>query len=299
MRQACLDFSDEFESIHLPITGDSKSSLGRFRFSLSLSKNLFRGFLLGFQEGVIMSALPPLFKNVPKNYEAQFYSNYEWCLNPLLTLKEILARLRDEIWHYESLRLDWQRQECKLNISLLACAISFDIQDYLAWHPWTLATVGKEFPLLGTVLRPVLSLLNLPHILQRQLWDHSLVAWVKRWDQCLDKICEILIDDAEPTDEQWNHLKVTLIDALDYAKIPKHLLKRRMRIPEGYRDQDMAHQDALKLVKQFLDFQPEFERNGEICIIGVRTAGAFFAPIAKAYLVPERKPLLSLQNNML
>jgi len=225
--------------------------------------------------------------------EAQFYSNYEWCLNPLLSLREVMERLCEELGRYEYLQEDWQRQECKVNLYMLICSMAFDIEDYLAWRPWILSTLGQGHPHLTSALKPALALINLPRLLQSHLGDRAVVAWAKGWGCCVDRVCEALIDESELTAEHWKGLSAALLDALDCRKLPRHVLMRRVRIPEGYRDQDMAHQDALSLILKFLDSKPDFEKNGEICVIGVRTAGAFFAPLVKACLAARGFPCVT------
>ena len=50
--------------------------------------------------------------------EAQFYSTYSWCLNPLLSLRDLFRRLGEELNRYEDLKISWQREECKINVYL-------------------------------------------------------------------------------------------------------------------------------------------------------------------------------------
>lgn len=232
-----------------------------------------------------MSVLPHPCK-IQHLSEAQFYNKYAWCLNPLLTLQENLDRLREELIRYEHLNMDWQRHECIVNLHLFACSIMFGIEDYFAWQPWTFSAFDNAFPRLSMAVQPGISLINFSRLLQSQLGDRAVAAWTyDHWRHCVDRICEALIGESEPTAEQWTQLRETLLQAMDSAKLPKRISQRVLRIPEGYRDQDMAHQDAQSLIKKFLQAHPDFEQEGEICVIGVRTAGAFFAPVVKAYLV--------------
>src|SRR5437870_13608181 len=64
-----------------------------------------------------------------------------------------------------------------------------------------------------------------------------------------------------------------------------------MRLPEGFRCQDLTHHDVFALVRRFVASQQD--RTKEVVIIGVRTAGAYFAPLVKASLSTLGWPLVS------
>jgi hypothetical protein len=58
--------------------------------------------------------------------------------------------------------------------------------------------------------------------------------------------------------------------------------ERRMRIPEGFRCQDLAHQDVLWLAQRFVESGRG--RAAPLVVIGARTAGAYFGPLVRAAL---------------
>src|SRR5438093_4391224 len=62
------------------------------------------------------------------NAEAQFYSRYEWCLNPILSVRELIRRFNEEVVAYRTAE-GWQREECKINLYLFACAIACAVDD--------------------------------------------------------------------------------------------------------------------------------------------------------------------------
>src|SRR5260221_4083689 len=78
--------------------------------------------------------------------ENEFYSLYEWCLNPLLTLRELFLRLHEEFARHGSLRVGWQREESIINIYLFACAIGCTVDDFLAEPRWRLKALINYFP---------------------------------------------------------------------------------------------------------------------------------------------------------
>src|SRR5437773_12172747 len=63
--------------------------------------------------------------------EKQFYSRYSWCLNPILSIEELLQGLREGVDQYPPLT-GWEREESQSNIYLLACGITCTLDDYLA-----------------------------------------------------------------------------------------------------------------------------------------------------------------------
>src|SRR5207249_11431367 len=103
--------------------------------------------------------------------EADFYALYDWCLNPILSLGELLQRLGDELDRYESLRVHWQREESKINVYLFVCAIACTVDDYLAERPWDFAPLFNHFPRLRWALGAAQWLLNIPCLLRSAVRD--------------------------------------------------------------------------------------------------------------------------------
>ncbi len=55
--------------------------------------------------------------------EEQFYSLYDWCINPALSLNDLFQRLREQIDQFKIFRPKWQQTEWKINLYLFVCAI--------------------------------------------------------------------------------------------------------------------------------------------------------------------------------
>src|SRR4029453_12869287 len=55
--------------------------------------------------------------------ERRFYSLYAWCLNPILSVRDLLDRLGEELGRIELWDVLWQREESLINAYLLACAV--------------------------------------------------------------------------------------------------------------------------------------------------------------------------------
>jgi hydroxymethylpyrimidine pyrophosphatase-like HAD family hydrolase len=222
--------------------------------------------------------------------EADFYAPYDWCLNPILSLGELFQRLGEELGRYESLRVDWQREECKINLYLFVCAIACTVDDYLAWRPWDLAPVSNHFPRLRWAVGTAQWLLNLPYVLRSAVRDRSVRQWRRRWDPCVDRACDMLLSGSDADAGRWTDLRRT-VTAVANISLPERLLRQRMRLPEGFRCQDLTHHDVFALVRRFVASQQD--RTKAVVVIGVRTAGAYFAPLVKASLSTLGWPLVS------
>ena len=213
--------------------------------------------------------------------EDSFYARYEWCLNPLLTLEDQLSRLGDELEYAASLPSDWRREECAINVYLLACGIACTVDDYLIRRAWDLAFIAERFPQLRVAIPTLRWLLSLPHATRKCIRDHPVRLWRAHLARCVDLACEMLVTGGAPDQDRWNQLQSIYV-AFRRTKLPRAVLQRRLRIPEGFRCQDLSHHDVLALARRFAERHSD--RRGALVIIGVRTAGAYFAPLAKAYL---------------
>ena len=220
--------------------------------------------------------------------EERFYSSYSWCLNPVLSLRELLHRLREELSRFERLQAGWQREESRINVYLFICAIACTVDDYLAWHPWDLSRIGAHFPRLRRVATLAEWLLNLPHSLRSLVRDRRILHWRRSWDRCVDEICGVLARQELPEGsshrdvEAWASLAMT-VQSLAGAGLPARLLERRMRLPEAFRCQDLTHHDVFSLGQRFVASRQKSKKR-VVVVLGVRTAGAYFAPLIKAYL---------------
>jgi hydroxymethylpyrimidine pyrophosphatase-like HAD family hydrolase len=193
-------------------------------------------------------------------------------------------RTEEELRRYESLGPDWQREESRINLYLLLCAISCTLDDYLAYRPRRLKSIGLAFPRLRSLALTADALINIPYTL-RTFRDRRLAAsWRPEVNRCVDRICEVLVSGGEPGEELWVRFAGDL-QTLSAVRLPEVLLRWRMRIPEGYRCQDMAHHDVLAMARRFA--RSEAAKYGPVLIVGPRTAGAYFAPLVQACLRAE------------
>jgi hydroxymethylpyrimidine pyrophosphatase-like HAD family hydrolase/hypoxanthine phosphoribosyltransferase len=225
---------------------------------------------------------PELYHPSPQHIgEKEFYSSYEWCLNPILSLRELLQRLREELNRCNSLQVEWQQRENVVNLYLFACAISCTVDDYLAWRPWVLSPISERYPKLRWIVPFVQWIVNAPHASRSSLSHRPVVPWKRQWDLYVDEICKILASEQKLSNTLLSKLQEEL-ESLIVANLPEELLKRRMKINEGFRCQDLTHHDILAMVRRFVATNPDSERRH--VVIAPRTAGAYFAPLVTAYL---------------
>src|SRR5258706_16392324 len=73
--------------------------------------------------------VPPHQEMLPA--EADFYADYDWCLDPHLTIGEATDRLRGEIGRLDVAPDGWQFGEVASNVFLLSCALLNGLDEYL------------------------------------------------------------------------------------------------------------------------------------------------------------------------
>ena len=201
--------------------------------------------------------------------EDRFYARYAWCLNPMLSLRDLLQHLGEEIESYQADgEAGWQGEERRINLYLFACAIACTFDDHsprvrAAWRRWRSGFRRPGWPCNSG-----------------KAWTASprAAAWRRDWTECVDAACELLLDGGK---EGFCAAARRLLAAAPGA-LGEAALGQRMRIPEAFRCQDLTHQDVCRMVDLCLPALAQKDR--PIRIIGPRTAGAYFAPLAAARL---------------
>jgi hydroxymethylpyrimidine pyrophosphatase-like HAD family hydrolase/adenine/guanine phosphoribosyltransferase-like PRPP-binding protein len=212
--------------------------------------------------------------------EDRFYSRYDWCLNPILSIEQLLDRFQEEVDAFPGLE-GWQREESRINLYLFACAIACTADDYFGPTRPPLSLRYSRVPQLRLLVACADWLLNIAGSLLTIVRDFRARRWRKQWNSCVEDACEILLDESCASD-RIARLK-TKSSRLSQVRLPSALLKRRMRLPEAFRGQDFTHYDIISLIQRFCAAShPTAE---PLTIVGLRTAGAYFAPLMAAYLV--------------
>src|SRR5262249_4787059 len=105
--------------------------------------------------------------------------------------------------------------------------------------------------------------------------------WRRRFNDCVDQACRILIDADGPDSPRWAALATLTTELMD-QRLPPALLTRRMRIPEAFWCQDLTHVDLYTCAGRCRASSRDPRR--DVVVVGPRTAGAYFAPLISAYL---------------
>ena len=216
--------------------------------------------------------------------EEAFYLQYAWCLNPVLTLREVFLRIREELDRGNSVKPGWQRDEIMTNLYLLICAASCTLDDYLTPPPSGLFGLSRRIPILrgpiDLVHRTYSFMLNLRFI----GIGRSVILWRRKWRQSVNQSCDWVLATLGKkgiTRGDWDLFFQDTVRLLN-VRLPESLMRRRIKIPEGFRCQDLTPQDVLFLGDRYIEAHPE--RKSPDLIIGIRTAGSYFAPLLRRYL---------------
>ena len=213
--------------------------------------------------------------------EEQFYSSYEWALDPVLSVLDLFERLRESLNQLNSLNVPWQIEECKANAYLFACGLACTVDDYLGETSPDLSKISRRFPRLRIPLLAVQKIVNAFHRLATFSQKSLAARWREKWTSQVDAICGLLTRAGKPAQQQLDELLKSIEHSIAIP-LPGQLLNRRMKLPSGYRSQDLAHQDAFSLAELFAASQGN--RQSALLIVGPRSMGAYFAPAAKAKL---------------
>jgi len=211
--------------------------------------------------------------------ESRFYGLYPWSLDVFPRLREVVDRLRSELHHLGDVEEEWQRQEVKLNIFLLCCAISETVDDFILGRSWDFSKIGSV-PLVGSALNGARSLLELRRkFRERRL--KRLAQWRESWGRALQVFVQSFLGEKEEAGLPVESPVCDLESLLAFS-IPETLLELRPRIPAAFHAQDLTHFDIVKLGAKFVQTLPD--RSRPVLVVGLRTAGAYFAPVLHAQL---------------
>lgn len=213
--------------------------------------------------------------------EARFYAGYDWCLNARPLLAEVIDHLRDELRRGDRSDDTWQRAERRTNIFLLSCAITDTLDDFLLGSQYDFSKVSAVVPLFGRAVRAAEALSSAARLVRRRR-----LAGLRRWRETWKAGVDVYLQAFEAADRSDDRplLKAGagLLERLE-SPLPIAVLQRRIRIPAAFRTQDLSHGDVFVLARTLADASPDRDR--PIAIVGLRTAGSYFAPLIRAWLV--------------
>jgi hydroxymethylpyrimidine pyrophosphatase-like HAD family hydrolase/adenine/guanine phosphoribosyltransferase-like PRPP-binding protein len=213
--------------------------------------------------------------------EEGFYAQYAWCLNPMRSVRDLLDLLAVELGRYSDSEVDWQKQERGTNIYLLSCAISTTVADHLAPR---LPEV-KKVPGLGRFRGAALIAyegLQFAHRLRNRLRDGEITSWLLRWNECVDLAAQAALGESDAVKDAVLGLKIRVV-RLSQASLPHAVLNARMQLPFGLREQDLTLPDIAAMANLLTNSHPPSAER--VLVLGLRTAGAYFAPIVARRLL--------------
>jgi hypothetical protein len=216
----------------------------------------------------------------PRTLEAEsaFYQARNWCLDAFPTLQDLRSRLLGELESLQEPQLEWQSDEAASNVYLLSSALADSADDYLAGERYDFSAATARLPWLRPLTGAVEPLLAAGRRLRgRRL--RALSAWRERWGSALDAVLRGWLDPAHA--ELARAARARLAELLN-EELPAGLLCRRARVPAAFRSQDLTHHDILELVARFASEFPDRDRS--LLVVGLRTAGSYFAPLVRASL---------------
>lgn len=225
---------------------------------------------------------PEALPHQPLPAEAEFYESYSWTLNAYPTVAEIGDHLRDEIKKIDSVPRGWQLAEVTTNVYLLACALSNAVDDHLMGKAYDFSKVSGV-PMLGSAVRITELALRIGRGV-RELRMRWLSDWRDEWETAVNEYAEAFVHAREADQQALSQCGRRLSAALT-VRLPRDLLQSRLKNPAFFHVRDLTHVDILTLGRKLTAKFPS--RDTPVLIAGIRTAGSYFAPLLRAYLINQ------------
>ncbi len=218
--------------------------------------------------------------------ESSFYRSYPWCLNAFPTVGELADYLHRELARLDEVGEEWHRAEVMTNVFLLSCAIADTVDDYLLGDGYDFSLVATLLPALGPGVRAAGVL---PRVWRnvRQLRLRPLREWRETWAPAFHELLKLFAAAGAPDPGGLSRARARLASLLP-ATLPADLRIRRAKVPAAFRSQDLTHFDILALARAFVATFPDRQR--PVLVVGLRTAGSYFAPLLRAGLELEGYP---------
>jgi hydroxymethylpyrimidine pyrophosphatase-like HAD family hydrolase len=212
--------------------------------------------------------------------ERVFYQGYTWCLNPFPTIRETIKYLGREIDRLTDAQETWQTSEVMTNVYLLSCALLNAVDDYLRGKTLRIPRKLSAVPLSGSI---VWAMETLGAIRSWRRRRHAR-RWRERWLASLDQFLRSFIG-VETLDPSVVARAGNSLALLLQSPLPVDLQAEHIYFPSAFRRLDLTHFDVLALGRDFVSRFPD--RLQPILILGLRTAGSYFAPLLRAFLGTE------------
>jgi hydroxymethylpyrimidine pyrophosphatase-like HAD family hydrolase len=212
--------------------------------------------------------------------ELRFYQDYSWTLNPFVTVGEAVKHLDEEISKLGLVGEAWQIQEVMTNIYLLFCAVLNSIDDYIHGPTLRLPKKVAKLPLARLAQKSLVAVeWSIQSLRSSQIKQAR--QWKDQWRSGFDAFLQAFVANALPESEDLSAL-MDQLRPLPRRSLPTDLQAEVTRIPSAYRKQDLTPFDTLALGQKLVSRFPD--RRHPVLVIGLRTAGSYFAPLLRAFL---------------
>jgi hydroxymethylpyrimidine pyrophosphatase-like HAD family hydrolase len=209
--------------------------------------------------------------------ELHFYQYYSWCLNPYPTVGEAIQHLSCELDNLGKVPEGWQTAEVMTNVYLLSCAVLNSVDEYLRGSSFRLPRKVPALPLARLLLGSAEKLTGLLRWRRRAM----VRRWRAGWHDAFDRFLTLFVAAARPDPAGYAEAGHRLAPLLR-VPLPRALLAETIYIPSAFRKHDLTHHDVLALGRQLVGRYGD--RQEPLLVIGLRTAGSYFAPLLRAFL---------------
>ncbi|WP_158231243.1 HAD hydrolase family protein [Bradyrhizobium sp. C9] len=211
--------------------------------------------------------------------ETEFYSAYDWCLDPHLTVGEVSERLAAELDRLGYVEPGWQAREVATNIYLLSSSLLNGVEEYLRGHTLRVPSQLAK----GRLGRFALSTSD--KVAQKWPQRHrtQLRRWKEEWQNGLEVLLAGLMrseGEAAPFAEVTGKLS-----ALLRRQLPSGLLDVRLGIPSAFNRLDLTPVDVFELGRRFM--RGVADRSHPVLVLGLRTAGTYFSTLLCSFFKAE------------
>src|SRR6267142_198979 len=174
--------------------------------------------------------------------EPAFYLGKEWCLNAFPRVEEVVLRLREELRQADEEGADWQRSESRINVFLLACALSDTVDDYLLGVHFDFSRAMSVVPEIKPAVRLIQLLLRIWRK-ARGLRVRRLRHWRELWGAAVEEYLELALTSSRATRE--TACPTTEDELVGQAA-------------EGWVDTEAVHESGVRLASLLdVDFPPD------------------------------------------
>ncbi len=215
--------------------------------------------------------------------EVRFYRSYPWCLNIFPTIGEVVQHLHHELERLDQLDEEWHHSEVMTNVFLLSSAMTDALDDFLLGEDYDFSKAVAVVPEIRPAIGVLKSLVEVPRKFH-WLRVRRLRQWREDWEIAVEQFLKLFVSEGRLGGNVLAASGSRLADLLR-TKLPGDLLSRRPRFPAAFSTQDLTHVDILTLGQKFVTAFPDRQR--PLVVVGLRTAGSYFAPLLGAYLRTE------------